>query len=74
MSRLTVQVDGMTCDHCNAAIEHAVAGIEGVRGVSADYGRGLVEVTFAEQPDEAAVREAIEDEGYDIVEVTGSAE
>lgn len=71
MGRLIVKVEGMTCDHCNNAIEHAVSGIEGVQDVSADFNQGLVEVTFVSEPDEAAVRDAIEDEGYDIVAVSG---
>ena len=70
MSELHVQVGGMTCDHCNTAIERAISSIDGVAAVHADHSSGRVDVTFVSQPDEPAVREAIEEEGYDVVSIS----
>ncbi len=70
VSELHVQVGGMTCDHCKMAIERAISSIDGVAGVLADHSSGRVDVTFSAQPDVLAVREAIGEEGYDVVSVT----
>jgi len=69
MAEMTIRVSGMTCAHCNAAIERAITLIDGVDRVRADFATGRVDVAFAGQPDEPAVREAIEEEGYDVLAV-----
>lgn len=63
---MIVQVQGMTCDHCKMAIERAVGDVPGVDTVSADHRTGRVEIAFAAEPNEAAVRDAIEEEGYEV--------
>jgi copper chaperone len=74
MSELHVQVGGMTCGHCDIAIERAIAAITGVEAVHADHVSGRVDVTFSSaEPDEPSVREAIEEEGYDVVTVEATA-
>lgn len=56
-------VEGMTCSHCERAIERAIAALGGVSCV--DVAAGTVEVDGV--VDEARVRAAIEDEGYRVV-------
>ena len=70
MTELRVQVEGMTCDHCNHAIEQAISMIQGVQRVTADFASGRVEATFTGDADEEAVREAIREEGYDVVSIS----
>lgn len=60
---MRLHVDGMTCAHCERAIEAAVAGLGGQARV--DRAAGTVDVAGA--VDEAAVRRAIEAEGYRVV-------
>ncbi len=66
MSRMIVRVDGMTCAHCNMAIEGAVAQIDGVTAVRADFTTGSVEVDVDGELNESAVRDAIAEEGYEV--------
>jgi copper chaperone len=61
---LTLNVAGMTCDHCVKAVTNAVRGIPGAGAVVVDLDRGTVAVQGT--PDVAAVRAAIVDEGYDV--------
>jgi copper chaperone CopZ len=61
---LTLNVRGMSCDHCAAAITSAVTPLPGVTGVTVDVERGLV--TVAGGPDKEQVVAAIEDTGYDV--------
>ncbi len=61
---MTLNVTGMTCDHCVKAVTQAVSAIPGAGAVVVDLDRGTVAVQGA--PDVAAVRAAIVDEGYEV--------
>ena len=57
------EVTGMTCGHCQRAVEDEVGGVAGVTGVDVDLATGRVEVHG--DVDDTAVRAAIEEAGYD---------
>jgi copper chaperone len=59
-----LEVSGMSCGHCVAAITTAVSALPGVDGVDVDLGGGTVRVGGT--PDAAQVTAAIEDAGYDV--------
>jgi copper ion binding protein len=61
---MTLNVRGMSCGHCVAAITSAVAPLPGVTDVAVDLEQGLV--TVEGSADEASVVAAIEDTGYDV--------
>ncbi len=42
----TVQVTGMTCSGCEAAVKIAAKQIDGVTGASASHAKGTAEVTY----------------------------
>ena len=63
---LQLNVTGMTCDHCVKAVTRAVRAVPGAANVSVDLEHGLVRVEGAADP--AAVRAAIVDEGYTLVD------
>jgi copper chaperone CopZ len=65
MQTLTYSVPGISCGHCRTAITGEVTRIAGVRAVDVDLGRKVVTVTGAGVSD-AAVRDAIDEAGYDI--------
>ena len=65
MTTLTYTVTGMSCQHCVNAITGEVTGVPGVRGVSVDLGAGTVAVTGGPL-DDAAIRAAIDEAGYDV--------
>lgn len=65
---MKLNVEGMTCGHCQRAIERAVAALGGTAGV--DLAAGTVEVEGV--TDAAAVRRAIEDEGYRVVDASAA--
>jgi copper chaperone CopZ len=69
MAELKLQVEGMDCGGCEESIKKAVSRIEGVESVSASHSTGEVQVVFAGESDEAEVRTAIEDAGYQVVGV-----
>jgi copper chaperone CopZ len=63
----TYSVLGITCDHCARSVTAEVTRIPGVTGVSVDVTAGRVSVTSAEPLSEAAVADAVEEAGYEVV-------
>jgi len=67
MTTRTYTVTGMTCGHCVAAVTGEVGEVAGVRDVSVDLDTGQVTVSADGDLDDAAVREAVEEAGYEVV-------
>ncbi len=66
--QLTLEVNGMTCEHCEKAVKGALETLEGVHGVEVHLKSGKVDVSY----DDAFVskdlmKEAIEAQGYEAV-------
>ena len=67
MTEKTFEVEGMSCGHCNAAVEGELGKLEGVERSNANFETGIVEVSY----DEARVgvddlKGAIEEAGYEV--------
>lgn len=66
MTNQTLEVQGMSCNHCVISIEGALNGI-GVKG-KVHLASNTVDVSYDENLMTIdAVKEAIEDQGYDVV-------
>ena len=61
---LTYTVPGMSCGHCQAAVTEEVSAVAGVDSVLVDLDSKRVDVTGA-RLDDAAIRAAIEEAGYE---------
>lgn len=61
-------VQGMTCQHCVAAVTAEVVAVPGVRGVHVDLPSGLLRVTSAPAVTRAAVAAAVDEAGYVLAE------
>lgn len=66
MTTQTYAVTGMTCDHCVRAVTTELVMVPGVKGVDVDLGSGTVTVTSDQPLDRDAVREAIDEAGYEL--------
>ncbi|GAA0474190.1 heavy-metal-associated domain-containing protein [Streptomyces stramineus] len=69
-STTVYQVTGMTCGHCESAVTDELSALAGVTSVKAVASTGEVTVTSSAPLDEAAVRAAVDEAGY---ELTGRA-
>lgn len=58
----TYTVTGMTCGHCVAAVRSEVSKVPGAGDVTVDLATGVV--TVSGSPDDAAVRDAVDEAGY----------
>jgi copper chaperone CopZ len=65
VEKLVYLVPGMSCDHCTAAVTAEVSALAGVDTVLADLATKRVEV-HGVGLDDAAIRAAIDEAGYDI--------
>lgn len=66
----TYGVDGMTCGHCVSAVQQEVGALPGVRDVAVDLvvgGTSKVRVTSDTPVEEADVRAAVDEAGYELV-------
>ena len=62
----TYTVTGMTCGHCVASVTEEVQEVPGVEGVDVVLETGQVTVTSTAPLDEAAIRAAVEEAGYQL--------
>ncbi|WP_251517329.1 MULTISPECIES: copper chaperone CopZ [Staphylococcus] len=67
MTTETIQVEGMSCDHCKHAVESALTNLNGVSSADVSLEDNNVTVNY----DETDVsfdnmKDAIEDQGYDV--------
>ncbi|WP_189934802.1 heavy-metal-associated domain-containing protein [Streptomyces sulfonofaciens] len=61
------QVTGMTCGHCEGAVAQEVGELAGVSSVRAEAATGRVTVVSAAPLDDAEVRAAVDEAGYELV-------
>ena len=66
MSQSTYTVTGMTCGHCVASVTEEITEIDGVTDVAVDLPTGAVTVTSDRPLDQAQVRAAVEEAGYQL--------
>lgn len=64
----SLNVEGMSCSHCENAVKKAVGALDGVYNVSVDLKAKTVLVNFdSDKCNLEKIKEAIEDQGYDVV-------
>ena len=66
MSTATYTVTGMTCGHCATSITEEIGAIDGVTDVVVDLPTGAVTVTSTRPLNQAHVRAAVEEAGYQL--------
>ncbi|WP_066943993.1 heavy-metal-associated domain-containing protein [Microtetraspora fusca] len=66
MSVSTYTVTGMTCGHCVGTVTSEIGKVTGVTGVEVELATGKVTVTSDGPLDEALVRDAVEEAGYEV--------
>ncbi|MEU4557611.1 copper ion binding protein [Actinoplanes sp. NPDC023936] len=64
----TYQVTGMTCAHCVQAVTKEISALSGVAGVQVDLTSGTVTVTSDTPLSGDAVREAVDEAGYELAD------
>jgi copper ion binding protein len=69
MEKLIIKVEGMSCGHCEIAIQDAVRKLPGVQKVKARRRKKEAAVDYdAALVSPEAIKQAITDTGYDVVD------
>ncbi len=67
MTETVLNVEGMGCGHCKAAVEGALVKLPGVEKAKADVERGVVEVSYGDgRVTTEQLEGAIEEAGYTV--------
>jgi copper ion binding protein len=66
MTTSTYQVKGMTCDHCVQAVTKEISKLDGVTDIDIDLASGQVTVASEQALSDDAVREAVDEAGYEV--------
>ncbi|TKD70024.1 copper chaperone CopZ [Pseudalkalibacillus hwajinpoensis] len=68
MEQATINIKGMTCEHCKSAVRTALLELEGVSAVEVHLEDGHADVTFdSNKVLTSKLKEAVEEQGYDVV-------
>lgn len=59
-----LEVSGMTCNHCRAAVAQALTKVPGVTHVTVDLASGRASVTAEPSTDPVSLTAAVEAQGY----------
>ena len=62
-----LNVEGMSCAHCENAVKKAVSAINGVTAVEVDLAGKTVTVSHGENVKADDIKAKIEEEGYEII-------
>ncbi|MFB3160505.1 copper chaperone CopZ [Neobacillus sp. 179-J 1A1 HS] len=67
MEKVTLNVQGMSCDHCVKAVEGSVGELNGVSTVKVNLKSNTVDVEYNNQEVSLdKIKETIDDQGYDV--------
>lgn len=67
MEKITLNVQGMSCNHCVKSIEGSVGELKGVANVKVHLDSGTVDVEYnSEVVTIESIKETIDDQGYDV--------
>ena len=63
----TLNVEGMSCSHCENSVKRAVGALDGVDKVEVDLKGKKVTIEFdPEKVSVVTIKDTIEDQGYDV--------
>ena len=67
----TMKIEGMMCGHCEAAVKKALEAIDGVASAEVSHTDGTAVVTLSKPVENAALRKAVEDKDYTVIDIEG---
>ncbi len=69
MKKLTLKIDGMMCGMCEKHVNAAVRKAAEVEDVTSSHSEGTTEINYNGDLDAAAIKAAIEEEGYKVLDI-----
>ena len=69
VNEMKLTVNGMMCPHCEARVKKVLEAIDGIEEATASHEENLVTITNSKPVDEAVIKAAIEEAGYEYAGV-----
>lgn len=66
MATVTLQIEGMTCQHCVRAVTAALANVAGIAHASVDLDSGRATMDARDESAAHAARAAVAEAGYEV--------
>ena len=63
----TLKIEGMMCTHCSGRVKKALEELPGVVAAEVSHENGTAVVTMSAPVDDATLKKAVEDQGYQVV-------
>jgi len=70
MEFVEVNIQGMTCGHCEQSVTEELQKLNGVTEVVADHTTGKADVSMTEFVPELDIRNAVSEAGYEVTSIT----
>ncbi|HFC98167.1 MAG TPA: copper chaperone [Thermosulfurimonas dismutans] len=68
MSRITLKIGGMSCEHCVQRVTRALSALPGVKEVRVDLATGTASLEKPEELSREEIIRAVEEAGYRVEE------
>lgn len=65
----TIEIDGMMCGHCEAAVKQALETLPAVSSAIADHTTGIATVTLNAPVKDAVLKRTVEKQGYTVLKI-----
>lgn len=65
----TLKIEGMMCPHCEMTVKKALEALEGVNEAQVSHEKGEAVVTLASDVDNDALKKAVEDKDYKVLDI-----
>ncbi len=69
MIKTTLRIDGMMCSMCESHVNDTIRQSFNIKKVTSSHAKGVTEIISEEPLDEKALREAVGQTGYKVLEV-----
>lgn len=70
MYKTVLKIEGMMCGMCEAHVNEAIRNAVSPKKVNSSHSKGIAEVITETQPDSSLLREAVEKDGYKVLDIT----
>ncbi|MBQ6169945.1 MULTISPECIES: heavy-metal-associated domain-containing protein [Ruminococcus] len=70
MVKTIMKIDGMMCGMCEAHVNDAIRAAVSPKKVNSSHSKGITEIISESELDSAVLREAVEKDGYKVLDIT----
>ena len=70
MVKTIMKIDGMMCGMCEAHVNDAIRAAVSPKKVNSSHSKGITEIISESELDSAVLREAVEKDGYNVLDIT----